>query len=67
MDDRFSKKKNCYISPNVDCHSGGTWKIADSMRNLDFKITRMGTYDAELMTMNMRILYWGIIQLKRRF
>lgn len=42
------KKKNHYISPDVDCHSGGTWKMADSVKNLDSKTTRMGTYDAEL-------------------
>lgn len=42
------KKGNRYITSDVDSHSGGTWKMADSIRNLGSKSTRMGTYDANL-------------------
>lgn len=37
-----------FISPDVDMHNGGVWKMADSPRNLARKETRMGTYDAKL-------------------
>lgn len=37
-----------YISPDVDKHSGGTWKAADSIKNLGKKETRSGTYDYNL-------------------
>lgn len=42
------KKGNKYITLDVDQHSGGVWKMADSIRNLGRKNTRMGTYDADL-------------------
>ncbi len=42
------KKGNRYISPDVDCHNGGVWKMADSVQNLGNRTTRMGTYDAYL-------------------
>lgn len=37
-----------YITPDVDGHNGGVWKMADSVENLGSKQTRMGTYDAQL-------------------
>ena len=37
-----------FITPDVDSHAGGAWKMADSVRNLGSKNTRMGTYDREL-------------------
>jgi len=42
------KRGNRYITPDVDSHSGGVWKMADSPQNLGSKSTRMGTYDANL-------------------
>ncbi|SFX09992.1 intein C-terminal splicing region/intein N-terminal splicing region/RHS repeat-associated core domain-containing protein [Thermoactinomyces sp. DSM 45891] len=42
------KKKNLYITPDVDSHNGGAWKMADSVRNLGSKKTRMGTFDEDL-------------------
>ena len=39
---------NRYISPDIDSHIGGVWKMADSVANLGSKATRMGTYDANL-------------------
>ena len=42
------KKGNKYITPDVDAHNGGVWKMADSVKNLGQKSTRMGTYDANL-------------------
>ena len=42
------KGKPIYITPDVDSHNGGVWKGADSVRDLDSKITRAGTYDSNL-------------------
>ena len=42
------KKGNRYITPDVDSHNGGAWKMADSVANLRSKSTRMGTYDINL-------------------
>lgn len=42
------KQGNKYITPDVDAHSGGTWKMADSVENLGSKSTRTGTFDANL-------------------
>ena len=39
------QKGNKYISPDVDSHNGGFWKMADSVKNLSSKNKRMGTYD----------------------
>jgi hypothetical protein len=42
-------KKNLFISPDVDGHNvSNGWKMADSIRNLGSKKTRLGTYDAAL-------------------
>jgi RHS repeat-associated protein len=42
------RKGNKYITLDVDAHSGGVWKMADSVKNLGSKKTRMGTYDKYL-------------------
>ncbi|MBQ4521451.1 MAG: toxin C-terminal domain-containing protein, partial [Lachnospiraceae bacterium] len=42
------KKGNRFITPDVDSHNGGYWKMADSIKNLARKATRMGTYDIDL-------------------
>ena len=34
-----------YITPDVDQHSGGVWKMAKTIKDLYDKSTRMGTYD----------------------
>ena len=44
----YNPKTKVYISPDVDGHSGGVWKAADSVRNLNSETTRMGTYDENL-------------------
>jgi RHS repeat-associated protein len=43
------KNGNYYISPDVDSHNGGVWKMCKgSPNNLRSKTTRMGTYDGNL-------------------
>ena len=42
------KKGNRYITPDVDGHNGGVWKMADSVKNLGSKKTRLGTFDINL-------------------
>lgn len=42
------KKGNRYITPDVDSHNGGIWKMADSVKNLGSRKSRMGTYNANL-------------------
>ena len=37
-----------YITPDVDSHNGGAWKMANSSRALGSRNTRSGTYDANL-------------------
>lgn len=37
-----------YITYDCDNHNGGYWKMATSVKNLQRKSTRMGTYDKEL-------------------
>ncbi len=39
------QKGNRFITIDVDSHSGGFWKMADSVENLSSKKTRLGTYD----------------------
>jgi len=39
---------NRYISRDIDGHINGAWKMADSVKNLGAKSTRLGTYDATL-------------------
>ncbi|HEV2601883.1 MAG TPA: toxin C-terminal domain-containing protein [Candidatus Babeliales bacterium] len=39
------QKGNKFISFDVDAHNGGFWKMADSVKNLSSKKTRLGTYD----------------------
>lgn len=43
----FSDGKR-FITRDIDGHNGGAWKMADSVRNLGSKETRMGTFDANL-------------------
>ena len=42
------KKGNKYITPDIDSHKGGVWKMANSVKGLRSKKTRLGTYDANL-------------------
>jgi hypothetical protein len=42
------ERDGLFITPDIDSHGGGVWKMADSVRNLGSKRTRMGTYDANL-------------------
>ena len=42
------KKGNQYITRDVDGHSGGAWKVANSMKDLRTKSGRLGTYDKDL-------------------
>ncbi len=37
-----------FITPDIDGHNGGVWKMAKSVKDLGRKNTRMGTYDANL-------------------
>lgn len=43
-----TKLKPKYITPDADAHNGGTWKGADSVKDLGSKDTRTGTYDKDL-------------------
>ena len=40
----FTNGKN-YISADVTSHNGGFWKMADSVKEINSKTTRLGTYD----------------------
>ncbi len=44
----YNKKNKTFISPDVDSHNGGVWKMADSIAELGRKNTRSGTYDKDL-------------------
>ena len=51
----YKDSKGRYITVDVGngrskggSHNGGVWKMADSVKNLGKKETRMGTYDADL-------------------
>lgn len=37
-----------YITPDVDEHNGGIWKMGKSVNALQNRETRMGTYNANL-------------------
>lgn len=37
-----------YITPDVDGHNGGIWKMGESVKALQNGETRMGTYNANL-------------------
>ena len=41
-------KGNSYISPNRDEHENNMWKKANSIEDLNDRITRNGTYDKDL-------------------
>ncbi|UBD67104.1 toxin C-terminal domain-containing protein [Bacteroides salyersiae] len=36
------------MSPDKDGHNGGIWKKADSVKDLNDRVTRNGTYDKNL-------------------
>ena len=42
------KKSNKYITPDIDGHIGGVWKMANSIKDLGSKKNRLGTYDKNL-------------------
>ncbi len=42
------KKGKYYITPDIDAHSGGTWKMAKKPEYLYREGKRLGTYDANL-------------------
>jgi len=42
------KKGNKYITFDRDCHNGGFWKMAESVKELSKRATRLGTYDMYL-------------------
>ncbi|MFC5698277.1 toxin C-terminal domain-containing protein [Pseudomonas sp. GCM10022186] len=42
------KKGGLYITRDLDGHNGGAWKMADSIKGLNSKRTRLGTYDVNL-------------------
>lgn len=42
------KKGNKYITLDVDSNNGGFWKMADTIKGLSSKKTRLGTYDINL-------------------
>ncbi len=44
------RKGNRYITRDVDGHNGGAWKMADSVKNLGSKKSRMGTFTRDLTT-----------------
>ncbi len=41
----YNPKNKKYITPDVDSHNGGVWKMAKSIEELSSRGTRMGTYD----------------------
>lgn len=44
----YNSKNKTYITPDIDGHNGGVWKMAKSVKDLSSKDTRMGTYDENL-------------------
>ena len=42
------KKGKYYITPDIDGHNGGAWKMAKSVEKLASRETRLGTYDINL-------------------
>jgi hypothetical protein len=42
------KKGSRYITRDIKSHNGGVWKIANSVKNLGAKKTRLGTADKSL-------------------
>lgn len=42
------RKGNRYITPDRTGHNGGIWKMANSVKNLENRAVRMGTYDKYL-------------------
>ena len=48
----YNRKEKTYLTPDVDQHSGGWWKMAKNIQGLFSKKTRLGTYNKDL---SMRI------------
>lgn len=44
----YNKKTKTYITPDVDQHNNGYWKMACSPDALNRKSTRLGTYNEDL-------------------
>jgi RHS repeat-associated protein len=44
----YNSKTKTYITPDIDSHNGGKWKMAKSIPGLLSKGTRLGTYDENL-------------------
>ena len=44
----YNSKNKTYITPDVDGHNGGVWKMGKSVEALKSKSTRMGTYNENL-------------------
>ncbi|WP_346730586.1 toxin C-terminal domain-containing protein [Caballeronia sp. dw_19] len=42
------QKGNNFITRDIDGHNGGAWKMADSVKNLTSKDTRLGTFSTDL-------------------
>jgi filamentous hemagglutinin len=42
------KKGNLYITRDVDGHNGGAWKAATSIKGLNSRATRLGTFDKNM-------------------
>jgi len=44
----YNNKTKLYITRDIDGHNGGAWKAATSVEKLGSKVTRSGTYDADM-------------------
>lgn len=42
------QRGNRFITIDRNDHNGGFWKMADSVKNLEHRTTRLGTYDKNL-------------------
>ncbi|HLB94042.1 MAG TPA: toxin C-terminal domain-containing protein [Candidatus Babeliales bacterium] len=42
------QKGNKFIAIDIDSHNGGIWKMANSVKKLEYRTTRLGTYDQKL-------------------
>jgi filamentous hemagglutinin len=42
------RRGNQYITRDLNGHSGGAWKVVDSVKALESKTTRTATYNADL-------------------
>ncbi|WP_017210150.1 toxin C-terminal domain-containing protein [Clostridium beijerinckii] len=44
----YNQKDKTYITPDIDQHNGGYWKMAYTPDKLNRKNTRLGTYNENL-------------------